>query len=245
MGRSDEFKASNPNPAKYFLEWRSNEKSFSFYNKETKLNVKVPLPFSFLVLKQLHTVRGWSDKDSCGIYSNEVAKISEEPLTVKSFKGGLLGSGLYSNIKHQIGAAGAEYNRSIYALSSRGELINIAFKASSVKSWGDFTKNMNDKLEHQWVIIKSASDEKKGAVNYSVPVFEFGDKVTAEISAIADAKYDELVAYLKGHKASQTAEEEKEIVEETVSRTSAVSMPPVSEPPIADFSEDESDDLPF
>ena len=35
------------NPATQFLEWKSNDKCFSFYDKEKGENVKVQLPFHF------------------------------------------------------------------------------------------------------------------------------------------------------------------------------------------------------
>lgn len=60
------------NPARKFLEWKSDDKCFSYYDKEKKENVKVELPLTFVILEHYHTVKGWNDKSESGIYANEV-----------------------------------------------------------------------------------------------------------------------------------------------------------------------------
>jgi hypothetical protein len=56
------FSQPTTNPATKFFEWKSNEKTFAYYDKETKTNVSVELPFKFLVLDELHTVKGWKNR---------------------------------------------------------------------------------------------------------------------------------------------------------------------------------------
>ena len=63
------------NPTSKFMEWKSNNKSFSYYDKENKQNVEVKLPLTFLVLEEFHTIKGFSDADQTGIYSNEILQI--------------------------------------------------------------------------------------------------------------------------------------------------------------------------
>jgi len=55
------FTSPATNPATKFLSWKSNEKLFSYYDKETQSNIEVKLPFKFLVLEELASVKGWSD----------------------------------------------------------------------------------------------------------------------------------------------------------------------------------------
>ena len=45
------------NPTSKFLEWKSNNKSFSFFDKETKQNVEVKLPLTFIVLEEYHSIK--------------------------------------------------------------------------------------------------------------------------------------------------------------------------------------------
>ena len=80
------------NPVAKYLNWKSNDKCFSYYDKAKGENVKVELPIKFLFLEHYHTVKGWNDSSESGIYSNEVYSIGKEPLSVKAFKGGELGS---------------------------------------------------------------------------------------------------------------------------------------------------------
>ena len=52
---------TNVNPTSKFLEWKSNNKSFSFWNKELKKNEEVKLPLTFMVLEEYHKISGFSD----------------------------------------------------------------------------------------------------------------------------------------------------------------------------------------
>jgi len=110
------------NPTTKYLEWKSNDKSFSFYDKSKGENVKVELPFKFIFLQHYHTVKGWSDASGSGIYSNEVYFIGSEPMSVKSFKGGVIAEGLYKDIKPSITNAGGKYHRSVYVMLEDGSL---------------------------------------------------------------------------------------------------------------------------
>ena len=107
--RRQAFAQPQANPSTKFLQWKSNEKCFEFYNKETQQKEKIGLPFKFLVLDEMHTISGWNDASSSGIYSNEVKFISKEVMTVKPFKGNEIAKGLYKDIKEKIVAAGGHY----------------------------------------------------------------------------------------------------------------------------------------
>ena len=51
-----------------------------------------------MFITQLSTVAGFSKKDNCGVYANEVKNLSKDPLSVKTRKGEIA-TGLYSEIK--------------------------------------------------------------------------------------------------------------------------------------------------
>lgn len=208
--RAKAFQAPLSNPSKKFLEWKSNEKCFSFFNKETKENVKVELPFKFLVLDQLHTVSGWNDATSSGIYSNEVKFISKQVMTVKPFKGNEIAKGLYADIKEKVKNAGGHYVKSIYIMLEDGTLANIQLKGSAVQQWGEFTNKSLSRLPEEWVVVDKAIDGKKGAVKYTTPGFTFGGSLSDKEAAQADLVFDELETYLKAYLIKEEAPVEVE-----------------------------------
>lgn len=208
--RAKAFQAPLSNPSKKFLEWKSNDKCFSFYDKEKKENVSVPLPFKFLVLDQLHTVSGWNDATSSGIFSNEVKFISKQVMTVKPFKGNEIAKGLYADIKEKVKNAGGHYVKSIYIMLEDGTLANIQLKGSAVQQWGEFTNKSLSRLPEEWVVVDKAIDGKKGAVKYTTPGFTFGGSLSDKEAAQADLVFDELETYLKAYLIKEEAPVEVE-----------------------------------
>lgn len=208
--RAKAFQAPLSNPAKRFLEWKSNEKCFSFYDKEKKENVLVELPFKFLVLDQLHTVSGWNDATSSGILSNEVKFISKQVMTVKPFKGNEIAKGLYADIKEKVKNAGGHYVKSIYIMLEDGTLANIQLKGSAVQQWGEFSNKSLPILPEEWVVVDKAIDGKKGAVKYTTPGFTFGGSLSDKEAAQADLVFDELETYLKAYLIKEEAPVEVE-----------------------------------
>lgn len=206
MSRKDEFKSVSSNPATKSLEWKSDLKAFSYYDKEKGENVAVPLPFKFLVLKELHTVKGWHDKSQSGIYANEVEWIGKDPLTVKAFKGGVIAKGIYKEIKEVITAQGSHYSRSIYCMLSNGDIANIQLKGSSVQAWGDFTLKSRARLSDEWVGVEAAEEMKKGKVDYSVPVFKYHQPISKEDDVKAEDNYKTLKDYFEGYLSDKVVE---------------------------------------
>lgn len=211
--RAKAFQAPLSNPAKRFLEWKSNDKCFSYYDKEKKENVSVPLPFKFLVLDQLHTVSGWNDATSSGIFSNEVKFISKQVMTVKPFKGNEIAKGLYADIKEKVKNAGGHYVKSIYIMLEDGTLANIQLKGSAVQQWGEFTNKSLSRLPEEWVVVDKAVDGKKGAVKYTTPGFTFGGSLSDKEANQADLVFDELETYLKAYLIKEEAPVEVEDLE--------------------------------
>jgi len=199
------------NPATKFLSWKSNDQCFSYYDKDIedkeKANVKIQLPFKFLFLDQLQSVKGWSDALSGQIISNEVKTVSDQELNAvcyhKNVKGEstktTIAKGLYKDIKDAVVSAGAKYHKSIYIMLEDGTLANIQLKGASVKEWGDFFNKSKSRLADEWIIVKSAKPGKKGAVKYFTPEFTFERSITEDEAMQADSAFDVLDVYLQAY----------------------------------------------
>lgn len=192
MSRLQRPTTASSNPATKFLNWKSEEKCFSYYDKEAQENVKVELPLKVLFLEHYHTVKGWHDATQKGIVSNEVYSISNEPLTVRTFGGLELSSGLYKDIKDKTKLSGGVYHRSVYVMLEDGAIVNLQLKGavvgglskesslskSEVDGYSEFYKKNGRLLDNQWIEIKTVADAKKGATKYSIPIFEAGAAIT-------------------------------------------------------------------
>lgn len=186
------------NPATKFLKWNSNDKCFSFYNKETKENELISLPFRFIVLDQLSTVKGWNDRLSGGIISNEVRFLGKEVLTVFCYHGEQktkIAEGLYSEIKEKVVAEGGRYHNSVYVMLEDGSIANLQFKGAGAGEWQTFARQKN-RLIDEWVIVKSSKDGKKGAVKFTTPNFEFDRSISDSENEQAEAAYETIKGYL-------------------------------------------------
>lgn len=223
--RKQAFAQPATNPATKFIEWKSNDKCFSYFDKaiaeslkgsdidviKEKANVSIPLPFKFLVLDELSFIKGWSDSLSGNIISNEVKFISKETLTAKCYHKNIKGEnatteiakGLYKDIKDQVVSAGAKYHKSIYVMLEDGSLANIKFKGACVGKWADFTQKTRSRLADEWIVIAKAEDGKKGAVKFSTPGFSFGKSLSESEAKQADECFDILEAYLKTYLVKQ------------------------------------------
>lgn len=178
MARLNRPTETKSTPVTKYLNWKSDDKAFAYYDKEQGKNVLVELPLKFLFLEHYHTVKGWNGASKSGIYSNEVYSIVKEEMTVKAFKGGEIGKGLYKDIKERIKSAGAVYYRSIYAMNEQGEIINLQLKGIGVKAYSDFYNDNNHLLDNQWIEINEAKEGKKGSIKFSSPEFTIGSTIT-------------------------------------------------------------------
>ena len=203
--RKQAFAQPQSNPSTKFFSWKSNDKCFSFYNKDTKENENVPLPFKFLILDELHTVKGWSDANNGNIIANEVKFISKETINVRCYHKNNKGesvrtnivSGLYKDIKPEVVAAGGKYHKSIYIMLEDGTIANIQLKGAGVQAWGDFANKNKGRLPEEWIVVKSATEGKKGSVKYTTPSFAFERTLSDTESEQADFAFNTLESYLK------------------------------------------------
>ncbi len=195
--RRQAFQTPQSNPATKFIDWKSNDKCFSYYDKETSSNIQIPLPFKFLVLDEMHCIKGWNDATQSAIFSNEVKFIGTETMIVKPFKGNEIAKGLYKDIKEKVKSAGGHYVKSIYIMLEDGTLANLQLKGSSVQAWGEFTQKTRSRLADEWIEVKTAKDGKKGAVKFSIPEFTFLRSINDDEANQADEVFNVLESYLK------------------------------------------------
>jgi len=191
MSRRSEVASSYEKPAEMYLEWKSDDKSFSYYDKSQGKNITVD-PGKFLFLMDRSTIKGWSEADQSGIYSNEVKNLSTDDLNVRTFSGKAIASGKYADIKEAIAKAGGTFTKSIYAMMQDGTIINFQLRGVSLRQWMDFTAKSRRRLPDEWITIASVEEGKKGRVTFSFPNFEFSGSLNAKEGDLADQQYNEL-----------------------------------------------------
>jgi|688.fasta_scaffold148641_2 hypothetical protein len=195
------------NPATKFISWKSNEKTFSYYDKDKGENVLLKLPLKFIVLAQLNTVKGWNDALIGQIIANEVQHIGEDKLKVvcyhKDAKGekkkSAIAEGIYKDIKETIVSAGGRYHKSVYIMLEDGTIANIQLKGAGVQAWGEFSNRNKARLLDEWVVVKSFAEGKKGAVKFTTPKFEFLQSLNETENALVNDAFDVLKSYLNAY----------------------------------------------
>jgi hypothetical protein len=215
MSRSNP-QESAPNPAVRWFEWNGEKGLVRYYDKDSKQNVDVPLPFSFMLLDQLAGVGGWHDASDSGIYSNQVKDTRADVLVVKSFKGGILAEGLYKDIKDRVAAQGGQFVAQCYIAFKNPTELAIAvlrIKGAALREWMEFTRDNRSQLYKGAVTIPSFTEGKKGSIKYRVPVLKLAAITEASNNqAVAlDAQLQEwLDGYLRRTKAEQVEHHENE-----------------------------------
>jgi hypothetical protein len=177
MSRSNP-NANAPNPATRWFEWSGETGSVRYYDKDLKENIICPLPFTFLLLDELSSVRGWHEASKSGITSNQVRDTREELLVVRAFKGGTLAEGLYNAIKDRIKVAGGKFVTNCYLGFKHGDKLVMGclqFKGAALGAWMEFRKNHRSELFTKAVTITGATEGKKGRIVYKMPTFALKD----------------------------------------------------------------------
>lgn len=202
MSRSNPNDQNNPNPSVRWYEWNGEKGLVRYYDKDAKINVECP-EFTFLLLDQLGSVRGWHESSQSGIYSNEVRDTRQDAIVVKAFKGGTLAEGIYKDIKDRVNSLGGSFTANCYAaVKIDGELkiASIRFKGAALGAWMEFTKANRSQIYKQAIKIASFTEGKKGRVIFRVPVFALTplSEATNQIALGLDAELQEwLSGYLK------------------------------------------------
>jgi len=243
------------NPAKRFLEWKSDKKCFQYYDKEkinpdTKeqgVNVEVKLPLKFLVLDTLSTIKGYSDSDQSGFWSNEIRDLKIEPFVVKTKKGECA-KGLYDHIMGGRDMTGAKYCQSVYVMMKEGFaknqitfIANIQIMGSALGQWIEFRKK-NKIFEGAIEVLKETVEGTKGKTVYNMPIFK-KIPTTPESDEQAKKLDIELQEYLTKYFKQRNTVVETEVIEKATK--TEPEFTPLIDTPVNDETINENDDLPF
>jgi hypothetical protein len=190
------------NPAVRYYEWKGGDGDIRYWDKnkgEKGEEVKVPLPFSFLVLDRLSCITGFSDAHQSGYWSNEVRNLKTDKLTVRTKKG-VVATDLYANLSGVMNQ-GAQYAQSVYiaikGADGKLEIANIKFTGSSVGPWIDLMKGKD--IYKYAVVINGKVPKKKGKTEYFEPVFALKDVIKPETEAEAIELDKVLQEYLSSY----------------------------------------------
>lgn len=188
------------NPAKIFAKW-TGEGKFIYYDKETSTNIILPDDFTFIVLAEYITIKGWDENAGSGIYSNEIKDLQKETLNIRSFKGGeLLVNVYYKDAKEKIMALGGWFCSSVYIAYKNSnnelEIGNISFERSSLGAWFDFKKENKAGIYTHAIQLDGKISAKKGSTNYFIPVFKLV-KISGSTEEKAGELQKELMQYHK------------------------------------------------
>ena len=189
-------------------EWGGSDGVVKYYDKTAGKNIEVADGFTFIVLDQLATIKGWHDASDSGIHSNEVRDTRAEPFIVKSFKGGQIAEGFYAQIRDKVNAMGGNYVTNVYiAYRKDGELAigSIQFKGAALNSWVEFTKANREAINTKAVKISGYTEGKKGKIVFRTPNFKVSE-ITEEANEQAIALDEELQEYLKGYFSKPTTQ---------------------------------------
>lgn len=241
MSRSNPHENGASNPATRWFEWSGEHGVVRYYDKEAKRSVDIGADFGFVLLDQLGSVRGWHDASDSGIYSNEVKDTRQETLIVKAFKGGTIAEGIYKDIKDRVNSAGGRFHASLYIAfkDEHGDLQigNLRIKGAALQAWMEFTKAHRAEVYKKGVKIAGYTEDKKGRITYRMPAFKIVElsEATNQIAVALDAQLQEFLSvYLKRTKREQ--------VEAAASHLRDEDVPPYTEPPPPELTED---DIPF
>lgn len=182
----------SPNPSKRWFSWDGSKGNLKYYDKEQEKEIRVDLPFGFILLDRLATIKGWHDPSESQIYSNEVRRTTDEPFTVRAFKmKEIVAQGFYGDIKDRIKASGGRFNINLY-IAFRDESKELAIGSLSLhgapmSAWIEFEKSNKSEIFKKAVEITGYDEGKKGGITFRKPTLEL-----VEIPEDADDQAGEL-----------------------------------------------------
>ena len=196
--------ANNPNPATRWHEWAGNTGKVRYYDRDAKAMVDVPLPWTFLLLDELASVRGWHDASDSGIRSNMVRDVKADVLVVKAHKFGVIAEGHYRDIKDRVNAAGGNFTANLFVgfKDAAGvlQIGTLLLKGVALRSWMEFRQEHRRKVYEGAVSVTGYTEGKKGSITYRAHVFDLKD-VSSDTHQQATGLDMELQAWLdaNGH----------------------------------------------
>lgn len=257
MSRSNPTEGAR-NPSTRWFEWNGGADGgfVRWYNKDTKAHVAFEGAFTFLLLDELSTIKGWHEASESSIYSNEVRDTRQEVLVVRSFDGGELASGIYTSIRDRVVALGGHYSASLYIGYKDVDGLkigNLSLKGAAAGAWMEFKRNAppkkdaNGKATRAYFVdavkIDGFEQAKKGGTTYRVPKFALSP-VSEATNLQAVALDNELQAFLTDYLKRPKGEAVKAPAEPVQEKHQEEAKPEQPKKPAGRF-DDMVDDIPF
>jgi len=236
MARQDEFQAQSP--VQLYYDWRSDENSFCYYDKDADIRIPAGIPFKFAVLKQVVRITGVDPNGNIGLYSNEVRYTTKEELIVRRQDNTEVARGFWKDIKDVVKNYGGHYTKIVYAMDIDNVVICLRIRGESLLSWGHVVGKYERRQNDEWILNDSFEEKEytqsDGKVQpYSVPSFKFGGSLSTDEMNQVNESYDLLYQYFEG-RSNNTSQ-------------SQTTVPSQSGPPADLFvpPAQDDDDLPF
>jgi hypothetical protein len=106
----------------------------------------------------------------------------------------------------------------------------LSLKGSATQAFGDFINDIRSKKFDNLLVLSGGTDEKKGKVKFSKPIFELGEAIGDSLEEEIEKAYAEVEEYF-----GQPSNKKDDVEEYEEGVTDAVPM----------GADAESDDLPF
>lgn len=226
--------ANNPNPATRWFEWAGNSGKVRYYDRDAKHMVDVPLPFTFLLLDELASVRGWHDASDSGIRSNMVRDVKADVLVVKAHKYGVIAEGHYRSIKDKVNAAGGNFTANLFIGfkddSGTLQIGAMLLKGVALRSWMEFRQEQRKAVYEGAVTLTGYTEGKKGSITYRAPVFALKADIAESTKQQAMALDAELQAWLDTHLSQRTEEQASAVEDDVPAPPSDYPEPPPFDP---------------
>jgi hypothetical protein len=164
-------------------------------------DIEVEMPFKFVWLETAHSISGFNQNKSQGVYSNEVLDLNKSELVVKVGQD-IEATGFYNKkntaFKEQVKGIGGKYCAAVYAglVNTDGEIEIVRFlcTGSSRDSWMTLSQDRNS-LKNKMIVCIGAQEESiKTGGTYEKPVFKFVDAQEEQLQ-IADELAEKVSKY--------------------------------------------------
>lgn len=209
-----------------FVSWDSEAQEQIFMDKDVKL---IPLTATSCVTGSREQDHGKANQRWNSIYSNEFTDFKNDYVKVREFDRldntkTVLCEGVYSpTIKEFIAdKTWAKFTTNVYCLLN-GEVVKLQLSGASITAWIEFTNKCKSSkvnlYDHKYITVKGYAERKNGAVNYTAPIFDYGD-ITDEEDEHATEVARELETKIE-HNKSLTAQEDTTDVTEAAATMAA------------------------